>query len=63
MDDLQVCDTWVKRCEDRLKQSKIEYKVTKNILLYGIHPWKKMVATHIQAIWRGYRVRRAGLTT
>jgi hypothetical protein len=41
----------------------LEYKVTKNILLYGLHPWKKIVATHIQAIWRGYRVRRAGLTT
>lgn len=62
MDDVLVCEVWEKRCEDRLKQAKIEYKITKNILFYGIHPWKKMVATHIQAIWRGYRVRRKAVT-
>lgn len=51
---------WVERCEDRLRQSKVEMKIATEALRAGTR-WKKQVATKLQAIWRGYRMRRLSL--
>jgi hypothetical protein len=54
---LRGAKMWVERCEDRLRQSKVEMKIAKEALLAG-NGWKRQVATKLQAIWRGYRTRR-----
>ena len=56
---IQVQDSkrWLERCEERLNQAKIELKVSQESLRLGQPQWKKRVATKVQAIWRGYRVR------
>ena len=48
---------WLEQCEEQLSQAKIEMKVSQEALRLGHAPWRKKVATKVQALWRGYRVR------
>jgi len=47
---------YMKRCEEKLKKSQLEFKVAQQALCSG-RTWKKQVASRFQALWRGYRVR------
>jgi hypothetical protein len=46
-----------------LREARIELKVVQDALRAGSVPvWKHKVATKVQAIWKGYRVRKVSFT-
>ena len=51
---------YMKRCEERLRKSQLEFKVAHQALVSGRN-WKKQVALRFQALWRGYRTRNVAL--
>jgi len=50
---------WKEKCEKRLQESMIEYKVAQQALRLGQNRWKKQVVTKVQAIWRGHKERKS----